>query len=239
MLFFDTLRKGRSRRPVLRFFPELWSPSAGEQPALFTLSQSAIMWCDCAELQPTTKATTASSFVTSIFAWVVPFTLLNSVTASSCECKKKAVVQFWAVKGLLLRPVCQRPIKANCTGQAVHATIEGFSQNAYWQYIEFSVRKDAVVKWRGDIGFCFGRVVYEVFKGVLSGGRHPDGEKERLLEKERLGGEEKGGYRCLRTSLNMEPLCTNFLLSFWKVGSRSEAISRVLSPCWCELCRLW
>lgn len=70
-----------------------------------------------------------------------------------------------------------------------------------------------------------------MFTGVLSGGRHPDGEKERLLEKERLGGEEKGGYRCLRTSLNMEPLCTNFLLSFWKVGSRSEAISRVLSPC--------
>lgn len=63
--------------------------------------------------------------------------------------------------------------------------------------------------------------------------------EERLLEREGLGGEEKGGCRCLHISLNMEPLCTNFLLSFWKVGSRLEAISRVLSPCWCELCRLW
>lgn len=39
-----------------------------------------------------------------------------------------------------------------------------------------------------------------------------------------------GGYRCLRVSRNMELLCINFLLSFWKVGSRLEAISRVLSP---------
>lgn len=105
----------------LRFFPELCSPSAGEQPALFTLSP---------------KATTASSFTTWIFTWVAPFTLLNSVTASSCEFKNKALAQFWAVKGVLLRSVCQQPIKANSTGQAVHSAIEGFSQNAHWQDIE-------------------------------------------------------------------------------------------------------
>lgn len=99
------------------------------------------MWCVCTELQPTTKATAASSIMTSIFAWVVPFTLLNSVTARSCECKKKAPDQFWAVKGVLLRSICQRPIKADSVGQAVHTAIEGFSQNAHWQDIVFSARR--------------------------------------------------------------------------------------------------
>lgn len=48
-------------------------------------------------------------------------------------------------------------------------------------------------------------------------------------------GEKKTGtgYRCLYISLNIEPLCTHFLLSFWKVGSRSEAISSVFPMLMC------
>lgn len=103
--------------------------------ALFSLVLSAIMWCVWSELQPATRATTASSLMSSIFAWVVPFTFMNSVTA---ECKKKKVKR---VKGVLLRSVCQRPIKADNIGQAVHAAIEQFSQNTHWQDIVCSARR--------------------------------------------------------------------------------------------------
>lgn len=189
MLFFDTLREGREVLlalwcPKILFRP--CSPSAGEQPALFTSSQSAVMWCDCTELQPSIHATTASAFMTSIFAWVVPFTLLNSVTGNSCECKEKAVLQFWAVKLLLLRPVCQRPITANCTGQDVQAAIGGFSPNACWQDIRFSVGKAAIVKWRWYIGLRYGRLLYEVFKGFFLG---PD--RRRQTARERGAGRER------------------------------------------------
>lgn len=79
---------GRSRWPnnVPGFFPELRSPSAGWQPALVSFSQSAVMsWF----AQNYTAYHKKNSIMTSIFAWVVPFTSLNSVTASSCECKIK------------------------------------------------------------------------------------------------------------------------------------------------------
>lgn len=157
------------------------------------------------------------------------------------QCKKESAtkVQFWTVKGVLLRSICQRPIKANSTGQAVLAAIEGFSQNAHWQNIVFSLcKKAAIVEWwrsKEDIGFCFGSVVYyEVFKGYFLVADIQMELKRNFWWKEGREG-ELGGYRCVCISLNMEPLCTNFLLSFWKVGSRSEAISRVFSPCWCVL----
>lgn len=218
MLFLNVWEEGgRSCRPndALRFFPELCSPSAGEQPALFTLSP---------------KANTASSFTTCIFAWVAPFTLLNSVTASSSECKNKALAQFWAVKGVLLRSVCQQPIKANSTAQAVHSATEGFSQNAHRQDIEFSVRRLLLWNDKGILVSVSGKLHMRCSRASFWG------QTSRWEERET----EMGIQVFLRISLNVqEPLCTYFLLSFWKVGSRSEAISRVLSPCSCELCRLW
>ncbi len=109
-------------------------------------------------------------------------------------------------------------------------------------------KKAAIAEWRGskgDIAFCFGNVVYEVFKGYFLGADIQTGrerERETAGEREAGKGREGGvGYRCLCMSLNMEPLCTNFLLSIWKVGSRQS----VFSPCWCVLmwalpaCRLW
>lgn len=148
----------------LRFFPELCSPSAGEQPALFTLSP---------------KATTASSFMTFIFTWVAPFTLLNSVTASSCECKNKALAQFWAVKGVLLRSVCQQPIKANSTGQAVHSAIEGFSQNAHWQDIEFSVKRLLLWNDKGILVSALGKLHMRCSRASFLGQTSRWGERDR------------------------------------------------------------
>lgn len=165
MLFLNVWEEGgRSCWPydVLRCFPELCSPSAGEQPALFTLSP---------------KATTASSFMTCIFAWVAPFTLLNSVTASSYECKNKGLAQFWAVKGVLLRSVCQQPIKANSTGQAVHAA-EGFSQNAYWQDIEFSVRRLLLWNDEGILVSVLGELHMRCSRASFWGQTSRRGERE-------------------------------------------------------------
>lgn len=76
------------------------------------------------------------------------FTLLNSVTASSCACKKRTLLQFWAVNRVLLRLVCQQPIKANGIGQVVACS--------YWRLFSkhspvghsFLCRKAAIVEWR-------------------------------------------------------------------------------------------
>lgn len=80
---------------------------------------------------------------------------------------------------------------------------------------------------KGIFVFGFGRVEYEVFEGYFLGADIQTRRKGGREGKRRGG---RGGYRCLRIGLNMEPLCTNFLLSFWKVGACSEAI-RVFSPC--------
>lgn len=65
-----------------------WNP-----PALFyfpQVSNNVVLFS--AKLLPTTKATAAPAQHL-FFARVVSFTLLNSVTAGSCECKK-ALVHF-------------------------------------------------------------------------------------------------------------------------------------------------
>lgn len=182
--------------------------------ALFPLVLSATMWCVWTELQRAAKATTASSIMTSIFAWVVPFTLLNSVTA---ECKKKKVKR---VERVLLWSVCQGPFKADSIGQAVHAAIEGFSHNTHWQDIVCSARRLPLCNDEGINGnnsFFSGNIVYEVYKAYFCGGRRPDGHNKQLLEKEKCIGEHRG-YRCVCVSFNVEPRCKNFLLSFWKSG---------------------
>lgn len=242
MLFLTLWGKGVGGREGVtlawsRFFPVFCSPSTGECPALFSLSNSAIICCNCTDLQPATEATTANPFMTSIFAWVVPFKSLSSVTASSYECKNKACVQFGAVKGGLLRSVCQRPINANSAGQAVLAACR-----AFWKcilacrMIRFSIKlpfwndKGKLVSVLEELYLRWSKTSFWeqttrwIGRGTV---------KEREVAKG-----EKEGYRCLHICLGLEPVCTNFLLSFWKVGSCSEGISRVLSPCWWELCRM-
>ncbi len=95
---------------VLGFSAELWSPSAGEEPALFPLSQSAIICRVCTELQPTTRAPSWHLF---LHGW------------SPSHCWTQWQQTLVSVKRK--RP-CQQLITASSIGQAVHAAIEGFSQ---------------------------------------------------------------------------------------------------------------
>lgn len=76
-VIFDTERGGHVG--LIMFWDSFQSCSRPLLVEEYTvrLSESA-MWCVCTELHATT---TASSIMTSIFAWVVPFTLLNSLTA--------------------------------------------------------------------------------------------------------------------------------------------------------------
>lgn len=110
---------------------------------------------------------------------------MNSVTE-----KKKGWFSFWPEKVVLLRSVCQRPIKVNSNGQAAHPAMEGFSLKAHWQDTVVSARSlplwndvmSSVVS-KVYIGFCFGSTVEEVRSSYFWGGRHPKGDKQKLLEK--------------------------------------------------------
>lgn len=88
---------------------------------------------------------------------------------------------------------------------------------------------------KGILVSCFGSIVYEVFMGYFLGADIQPGRKRDCWRRTSWEGKRKGGgeYRCLCIRFNMEPLCTNFLLSFWKVHSRSEAISSVFPMLMC------
>lgn len=81
---------------------------------------------------------------------------------------------------------------------------------------------------RGGIGFFFERAAY-VFEGNFIQGsdvqpKFESGKrKKKVREWARLGLVGGGA-----AGVNLELHCSRFLLSFWKVGSHSEAISRVL-----------
>lgn len=82
-----------------------------------------------------------------------------------------------------------------------------------------------IVEQQGRNGLCFGKVT----QGLLAANLQTSLKKKRIW-----GGQEKGGCRCLHIELLLVP----FLLSFWKVSPRSEAISRERCPCWCVHRRL-
>lgn len=232
-VIFDTVKKGGRREgrscwlcDVQRFFPELCSPSAGEQPALCTSSPlSGTLGLRLREKKGGGETTTK--------AWVVIFISLNQVSAKSVDVQNIFCCNFSQQMGLY-RPICQRPITANSTSQTVLAAIlKAFSRR--WLAEEWIFCQNE----RGILVSFLGRAAYEVFEGdSLGSDIQPKLQKKKQTAREGKarqgfggsGGVGSGGHRCLRVSRNMELLCINFLLSFWKVGSRLEAISRALSP---------
>lgn len=111
------------------------------------LSLSAIMWDVCTELQPTTKTTAASSIMTSIFAWVVPFTLLNSVTASYRGCKKESPA-----------PILGRKKKEFCLGQSVSNSSK-----------QTALAKQCIQLLKGFLKTLPGRTLYSLQEGCHCG----------------------------------------------------------------------
>lgn len=132
-----------------------------------------------------------------MLSWVVPFALLNSVTASLVNANESAGPAL-SSRGVLLGSVCQRPIKANSAGKAVHAAIEGFTQNAHWQDIVFSMRRLPLWNDEGVKGILVSvleALYMRCSRATFWGQTSRRGEREKLLEKERPGGEEKGGIQ--------------------------------------------
>lgn len=82
---------------------------------------------------------------------------------------------------------------------------------------------------KGIFVFGIGRVEYEVFEGYFLGADIQMRRKGGREGKRRRGGGDTG-VCALASTWSHSALI--FLLSFWKVGSCSEAI-RVFSPCWC------